>query len=76
MSAVAFRQYTPRAFKRLRFHSGSVFRLRLNDMASVFFVWSVPYYDCTMETERKPFIDRYCMSLDAIRLYTPINMCY
>ena len=29
-------------------------------MASVFFVRSVPYNDRTTETERKPFIDRYC----------------
>ena len=33
------------------------FRLRLNDMASVFFVWSAPYNNCAMETERKLFID-------------------
>ena len=40
---------------RLRFRSGSVFGLRLNDMASVFFIRSVPYNDRTTETERKTF---------------------
>ena len=44
----------------LRFRSGSIFGLRLNDMASVFFVRSVPYNDRTTEMEHKPFIDRHC----------------